>query len=74
MSKSQLGIRIDPSIKKALTMICASRGLKINKFVENALLDKIEELEDIEDLKKLRRESTRPFDEVIKELKLDEKI
>ena len=74
MSKAQLGARIDPEIKRAVEDICEERGLKINKFVENALLDKLEELADLEDLKKIRHEQTRPFEEVLKELKLNEKI
>ena len=74
MSKAQLGVRIDEEIKKAIMAICNSMGFKVNKFVENALLDKLEELEDIEDLKKLRKEPTRPFEDVLMELKRNGKI
>jgi hypothetical protein len=44
----------------------------MNRFIEDALIDKLEELEDIEDLKKIRCEPTRPFAEILRELKLDE--
>ncbi len=70
MPKVQLATRVDERIKKAIDLVCASRGLKINRFLEEALLDKLEELEDIEDLKKIRQEPTRSFHKVLKELKL----
>jgi len=69
MSQSQLAARIDSKVKEALETVCESRGLKMNRFVEDAILDKIEEFEDIEDLKKLRREPTRPFEKVVANLK-----
>ena len=43
----------------------------MNHFIQEALLDRLEELEDIEDLKKLRHEPTRPLADVLAELKLD---
>ena len=43
----------------------------MNHFVQEALIDRLEELEDIEDLKRLRLESTRPLAEVLAELDLD---
>lgn len=74
MRKVQLATRVDERVKRAVDFVCASRGLKMNRFVEEALLDKLEELEDIEDLKNIRREPTRPFSEVLKELKLGKKL
>ena len=70
MSKIQIATRLDERIKKAIDFVCASRGLKINRFLEEAILDKLEELEDIEDLKKIRQEPTRSFRELLKELKV----
>ena len=46
----------------------------MNHFIQEALLDRLEELEDIEELKQLRHESTRPLADVFEELKLDGKI
>jgi hypothetical protein len=43
----------------------------MNHFIEEALLDKLEELEDLEELKSLRKEPTRPFKDVLRDLKLD---
>ena len=51
--------------------VCKSRGLKMNRFIEEALLDRLEEMEDIEDIQKIRSEPTRPLDEILKDLKLD---
>jgi hypothetical protein len=70
----QLATRIDARVKKAVEKLCESRGLKMNRFIEEALLDKLEELEDVEELKTLLCEPTRPLSEILKELKLDGKL
>jgi len=67
----QLTARIDKTLKKAIEEYCKSCGMIMNYFVQEALLDKIEEIEDIEDLKKIRHEPTRPLSEVLAELKLN---
>jgi hypothetical protein len=74
MAQTQLATRIDSRVKKAIEKTCESRGLKIGRFVENALIDKLEELADIEDIKKIRREPTRPLVDVIRDLGLDDEI
>jgi hypothetical protein len=43
----------------------------MNHFIQEAILDRLEELEDAENLKALRHEPTRPLSEVLAELKLD---
>ena len=48
-----------------------AKGLKINRFIETALLDRLEEIEDIEDVKRLRTEPTRPLKDVLRDLKRD---
>ena len=50
----------------------SSSGEAIGYFVQEALIDRLEELEDIEDLKTIRHEPTRPFAEIVAELGLDE--
>ncbi len=70
----QLAARIDSKVKRAIEEICEARGLKMNRFIEEALIDKLEELEDIDDLKQIRFESTRPLTELLKDLKLDGKL
>ncbi|TDJ07927.1 MAG: hypothetical protein E2O68_02870 [Deltaproteobacteria bacterium] len=74
MGAKQLATKIDERIKDALDAFCEERGLKINRFLEDAILDKIEEYEDLSDLRKLRRESFRSLDDVLKGLKKSGKI
>ena len=74
MGQVQLATRIDARVKNAVEKLCDARGLKMNRFIEEALLDKLEELEDVEDLKALLCEPTRPLSEILKDLKLDGKI
>lgn len=74
MGSKQLATKIDEDIKDALDAFCDDRGLKINRFIEDAILDKLEEYEDVSDLKKLRNESFRSFDDVLKDLKKSGKI
>jgi hypothetical protein len=74
MAQVQLATRIDARVKEAVETLCASRGLKMNRFIEEALLDKLEELEDVEDLKTLLCEPTRPLAEILEDLKLDGKL
>ena len=54
MTMTQLATRVDKRVKQAVEDICKERGLKMNRFIEDALIDKLEELEDIEELKKIR--------------------
>ena len=71
MALTQLATRVDKRVKQAVEEVCQARGLKMNRFIEEALIDKLEELEDIEDLKKLRCEPSRLLSEILVELKLD---
>ena len=71
MGKVQISARIDTSLKSALERYCKSRGVVMNHFIQEALLDRLEELEDVEDLKRIRHESTRPLAELLDELKLN---
>ncbi|MBA3564081.1 MAG: hypothetical protein H0W33_08765 [Gammaproteobacteria bacterium] len=74
MAQTQLATRIDTRVKKAVEAVCDARGLKMNRFIEDALIDKLEELEDIEDLKQIRGEPTRPLSDILEDLKLDGKL
>ena len=69
MKSKQLATKIDKRVKEALDNFCKTRGYKINHFVENAILDKLEEYEDLRDLGKLRSGAFLPFDEVVSKLK-----
>lgn len=74
MTKVQLATQVHPDVKKAVEEVCEKRGLKIGHFIQEALIDKIEELEDIADLRKLRSEPTRPLSEIIKDLEKSGKV
>ena len=74
MSQTQLATRVDERVKRAVEAVCEARGLKMNRFIEEALIDKLEELEDIEELKSIRCESTRPLGDLIRDLGLDGEI
>jgi hypothetical protein len=74
MATMQLATRIDAAVKNAVTKVCKSRGWKINRFVEEALLDKLEELEDLEDLQALREEPARPLRQVLEDLRAHGKL
>lgn len=71
MATVQISARIDARLKQALDDVCRSRGLVMNHFIQEALLDRLEELDDVEDLKDIRHEPTRPLADVLAELKLD---
>lgn len=71
MATTQLNARIDQQLKSAIDEYCRQHGELMNHFVQEALLDRLEELHDIEDLKQIRHEPTRPLSEVIKDLGLD---
>ena len=71
MPTVQISARIDKRLKKALDEVCRSRGIVMNHFIQEAVLDRLEELEDVEDLKAIRHEPTRPLADVLAQLKLD---
>jgi hypothetical protein len=68
MEMVQLATRIDSRVKKAVEDVCRIRGLKMNRFIEDALVDKLEELQDVDDLKKIRCEPSRPLKDVLRDL------
>ena len=71
MATVQINARIDAALKKALEEYCRARGVVMNHFIQEAILDRLEEMEDVEDLRSIRHEPTRPLSEVLAELKLD---
>lgn len=69
MEQAVLTARVNKKIKKLADQWCKSQGLVMARFIEEAILDKLEENLDLEEIESLRREPTRPFSEVIQELK-----
>ena len=72
MGSVQFNVRIDEGLKKAVENWCQSSGEAIGYFVQEALIDRLEDLEDIEDLKTIRHEPTTPFADLVTELGLDD--
>ena len=71
MALAQIAVRVDGRLKRAVDEACRARGVKLTRFVQDALLDKLEEIADAEDLPRLRREPTRPLRDLIRDLGLD---
>lgn len=69
MEQSVLTARVNKKVKKLADDWCKSQGLVMARFIEEAILDKLEESSDLNEIEKLRREPTRLFSVVIKELK-----
>lgn len=66
--KAMISARIDPKIKKLADKWCKTNGLVISKFIEDAILDKLEENIDLSEIEKLRREPTKPLRDVLKDM------
>ena len=71
MPLAQIAVRVDGRLKRAVDEACRARGMKLTRFVQDALLDKLEEIADAEDLPRVRREPTRPLRDLIRDLGLD---
>lgn len=74
MATIQLNARIDAAVKKVVDEYCRSHGVLLSHFVQEALIDRLEELEDIEDLQRLRYEPTRPLADLVRELERDDEL
>ena len=68
MPTVQVSARIDRAVKDAVDRYCRTHGVVMNRFIQEAIVDRLEELEDVEDLKRIRQEPTRPLEEVLAEL------
>lgn len=71
MGLAQIAVRVDGRLKRAVDEACRVRGVKLTRFVQDALLDKLEEIADAGDIPRLRREPTRPLRDLIRDLGLD---
>ena len=63
-----INARIDARVKALAVRWCQANGLVMARFLEDAILDKLEEVQDVAELESLRREPVRPLREVLKEL------
>ena len=73
-AKKQLAAKIDEDIRNSLDTFCRSQGIEIAHFIEDAILDKLEEFEDVSELKELRKESFKTMAFVKKNLKKSGKL
>jgi hypothetical protein len=69
MDRAVLTARVSRKVKRLADKWCKTHGLVLARFIEDAIIDKLEESHDVSEIEKLRREPTRPFSEVMKELK-----
>ena len=53
-----LSTNLDPEIKTALTLFCKKRGLKIQHFVERAIVEQLEDEIDLEAYRERKDEET----------------
>ena len=68
MPTVQVSVRIDGASKDALDRYCRTHDVDRNHFIQEAIVDRLEELEDLENLNRIRHEPTRPLEEVLAEL------
>ncbi len=66
---TSISTNIDADLKKALSSYCKKKGLKIQNFIENAILEQLEDLVDIEDYHARKNEETVSLNEVLKKYK-----
>ncbi len=71
MEAAQISVRIDPVLKRAVERYCRSNEIVMNHFIQEALIDRLEELEDIDHLKRIRHQPARPLTEAFAELGLN---
>jgi len=62
-----LSTNIDSKLKKALNDFCKKKGLKIQHFVEKAIIEQLEDEVDLEAYYKRKHEETISFDNLINE-------
>lgn len=64
--ESTLSTLISSEVKKSLTSYCKAKGLKIRNFIEDALVEKLEDEIDIESYYQRKDEEEFSFDDVFK--------
>ena len=66
MSKAAtLSTTIDSEIKEALTSYCKRHGLKIRYFIEQALVEHMEDFIDLEAYQERKNEETVDFEDIL---------
>ena len=66
MNDSTLSTLISKPVKVAILRYCKQRGLKLRHFIEEALLERLEEEIDLEAYQNRKNEETVSFAEILK--------
>lgn len=66
---TSISTNIDSDLKKALSAYCKKKGLKIQSFIEAAIVEQLEDLVDIEAYHSRKGEETIPLEELLKKYK-----
>lgn len=66
---ANISTQISEKAKKALALFCKKRGIKINRFVEDAIIEKLEDEVDLAEYELRKNEERISIDEVEKALK-----
>ena len=66
---STLSTVISSDIKGAISSFCKKKGIKLRYFIENALIEQLEDEVDLQAFKERKDEETFSFEDVIKESK-----
>ena len=74
MKNTQIVARIQEPVRKAMAHYCKESGTKIARFIELAIIEKLESLEDVRDIRKAKNDSVRSFESFVRELKLGENV
>jgi uncharacterized protein (DUF1778 family) len=69
MSSVLISARISKDVKDLASNWCKANGFVMAKFIEEAMIEKLEEHIDSQEIDKLRKEPTRAFSAILKELK-----
>lgn len=74
MAKKQISARIDSALQSAVRDYCWSEGVAFDRFVEEALVVRLEELVDDAEVDALLSEPTRAFGDVLARLEREGRV
>jgi hypothetical protein len=74
MKPTPISTQIPSELKRMLQSFCQRKGLKIKNFIEQAILDKLEDETDIEAYEARKSEENIPLEKILKEFNLNEAI
>lgn len=57
---------LDPAVKKAAVAYCKHHGLKLRHFVEQAIVEQLEDAVDLESYRQRKNEETVPLEQILR--------